>query len=332
MITVDTEADNQWAHGIPLTTKNVEYWQPFQRICRNHGFKPTYLITSEMADDAAAQSLLRRWARSGEAEVGAHLHPWTTPPFLDQPGLSYNDVAHAFISELPNDLVRAKLEHLTEQIQEKIGARPTSFRAGRYGLNSSAAAILRELDYVVDSSVTPLTKWNKQQGLPGGSGGPDFSKHSAAPFVIEGTGDPGLLEIPVTITATWSLLRRYPSLIRPYFRAIPVRAARKLTGYRWPPPQPVWLHPAHFQFRQRDLRRACMCQVRDYGVAVMMVHSSELMPGGSPRTTSAEAARTVLERLDSFLGYARSKGVVGATLSEAEKLVRSQSDLAVRQL
>ena len=34
VLTVDTEADNQWSHGVPLTTENVRYWEPFQHVCR----------------------------------------------------------------------------------------------------------------------------------------------------------------------------------------------------------------------------------------------------------------------------------------------------------
>ncbi len=62
VLTVDTEADNQWSHGVPLTTENVRYWEPFQRVCREHGVAPTYLVTSEIAADPVAQALLRGWA------------------------------------------------------------------------------------------------------------------------------------------------------------------------------------------------------------------------------------------------------------------------------
>ncbi len=33
-------------------------------------------------------SCLDEWSRRGAAEVGGHLHPWTTPPFLDRPGFA----------------------------------------------------------------------------------------------------------------------------------------------------------------------------------------------------------------------------------------------------
>ncbi|NLO27795.1 MAG: hypothetical protein GX113_06420 [Actinobacteria bacterium] len=330
-MTVDTEADNQWAHGIPLSTANVGYWEPFQRICQERGVAPTYLVTSEIAADPAAQVLLRRWISAGAAEVGAHLHPWTTPPFDEKPGFGFNDRSHAFISELPIDLVRAKLETLTGQIQDTFGVRPTAFRAGRFGLNNSSAQVLAELGYLVDSSVTPLTNWSRTPGLPNGLGGPDFSSHSSAPFIVAETGDPGLLEIPVTVTPTYDYLRRSPALLRRYQRSIPVRALRKASRGRWPRPQPVWLHPAHLQ-TPGNLQKACESQVTNYGVAVMMVHSSELMPGGSPRTPTPESVRAVLARLEVFLDYCLKKGIIGMTLSEAAVQIRAQRRLEVHPL
>ena len=119
------------------------------------------------------------------------------------------------MSELSDDLVRAKLKNLTGDIEEGMGVRATAFRAGRYGLSDSTASVLAELGYTVDSSVTPLTGWNLHVGLPEGVGGPDFRSHSSTPFVIAGTGAAGLLE---SRSLSWPPARRYaiPSLYGPY--------------------------------------------------------------------------------------------------------------------
>ena len=95
VVTVDTEADGQWDHGRSLSTGNVAAWPAFQELCRATACLPTWLITSEIADDPAAVAFLRPLALAGEAEVGAHLHPWTTPPFADEPGLRRRR-SHAF--------------------------------------------------------------------------------------------------------------------------------------------------------------------------------------------------------------------------------------------
>ena len=94
----------------------------------------------------------------------------------------------------------------------------------------------------------------------------------------------------------------------------------------------MWLHPAHFEHGQADLRRAYDCQAEDPGVAVMMLHSSELMPGGSRRTPTRESALAVLHRLDLFLTHVASKGDVRMTLSGAAMELRSHNRLEVRHL
>ncbi len=36
-VTIDTEADGQWEPGVPITTRNVAFWPPFQELCERHG-------------------------------------------------------------------------------------------------------------------------------------------------------------------------------------------------------------------------------------------------------------------------------------------------------
>lgn len=330
-VTIDTEADDQWNHGAPLTTRNVDYWEPFQAVCDKHGVKPTYLITSEIAADPRAQTLLRAWTTKGSAEVGTHLHPWTTPPFVDQPGLRYNDEQHAFLSELPHDLVARKLDSLTREIEQSVGVRPVSFRAGRFGFDARVARELGRLRYMVDSSVTPLTEWSEHMGLRGRAGGPDFRSHGLKPFMLQGTGSPGVLEIPVTIVATYPVLRRFPQLLRAY-QTLPVRAARRILFGRWLCPQPVWLRPTP-EFSQSDLRSAWrVAESLGVPVAVMMFHSSELMPAGSPYRSSEASVQELLTLLDDFFGFVCERGAVPATLSAAASKVLSPGCLEVKRL
>jgi hypothetical protein len=330
-VTVDTEADNQWDYGAPVTTKNVGCWQAFQSLCDKYEVTPTYLVTSEMASDTSAQELLAAWVASDRAEVGAHLHPWTTAPFLDEPGLRYNDPAHAFPSELPTELIRLKLETLTTEIQRAFGRAPTSFRAGRFGFDLRCARALSDLGYVVDSSVTPLAEWSAHKGLPDRDGGPDFTSHTATPFLLEGIPHPGFLEMPVTVVTTYALLRRFPLLYRLY-GTFPIRPIRNRVFGRWLRPQPIWLSPIP-TFTSSDLAAAWdESQRMDGGVAVMMLHSSELMPGGSPYRPTESSVSDMLAQLDRFFSYARDLGARPATLTNAAKELMASRSLEVRAL
>ena len=126
-VTIDTEADGQWDYGSPLTTRNVEYWLPFQDLCERHGVVPTYLLTSEIIEDDRARDLLTEWRRRGSCEIGTHLHPWTTPPFADRDGFRRNDTVHAFPSQLPDDLLREKTAQPHRAVLAAFGERPTAY-------------------------------------------------------------------------------------------------------------------------------------------------------------------------------------------------------------
>ena len=130
---------------------------PLPGDLRRHGFVPTYLVASEIVEDDYACELLAGLLKRGTAEVGTHLHPWTTPPYVDRPGLRYNDEIHAYPSQLPADLLDEKTGTLT-QTEAALGVSPKVFRAGRFGFDASCATILRARGYELDSSVTPYVR------------------------------------------------------------------------------------------------------------------------------------------------------------------------------
>ena len=218
ILAVDTEADNQWETGASLTTTNLEHVPRFQALCERFEFPPTYLCTYEVVTSTAFNETLRRPTRAGRAEIGAHLHPWSTPPFDD--AWDRGGRARTYPSELPEDLLRAKLTSLTERISDRLGHRPTSCRTGRWGLSSSQVKALCDLGYTVDCSVTPLVSWARDRGLR--DGGPDFTRAPLAPYSpskhdVCRAGSSELLEMPVTIVHTSGLMRRSRRLRR-WFR------------------------------------------------------------------------------------------------------------------
>jgi hypothetical protein len=325
IVSLDAEADNQWDHGRPLTTENVRFWQPFQRLCEKYGIPPTYLITSEIAADPRAIQFLHPLVEAGKAEVGAHLHPWTTPPYLDRPGLGFNDDLHLFPSELPKDLLRAKCVYLTEQIEAAIGKRPTSFRAGRFGFDQEHAEILAELGYLVDSSVTPLISWSNTPGLTR-KGGPDFSDKPAYPFEIQTRNSHKLFEIPITILITNKFLQKHLGWLRAY-QWLQGKQNGRFIRLNWLPAQPVWLRP----LPDTSLRRLCKgwstADAMKMPAAVMMFHSSELMPGGSPYRLTEETVQRLLFLLEEFFKFAQKNRGEGMTLTEVSKMIAQNPHL-----
>ena len=329
VVSLDVEGDNQWDHGAPLTTRNVRFWPRFQDLCERHGVVPTYLLATEIVADERARDMLSSWSSRGAAEVGAHLHPWSTPPFVEAPGLRENDRLHAFPCELPAALLREKVAVLTGQIREAFGSSPTAFRAGRYGCDAGVARAIAEEGFVVDSSVTPLTSW---RGTPGmGGGGPDFSGFTAQPFRVAGTGTPGLIELPVTVLQAYRVFDRFPALMRPY-GWLPVRAFRKIVLRSYLKSQPMWLAP-YPHYRPRDFalvwRRA---EEAGMPVAVMNFHSSELMPGGSPFRPTPASIEDLYSCLDRFFAYVCGRGGSFSGMTSAAREVAADPGLEVRAL
>lgn len=321
IVTIDTEADNQWEHGRGITVENIKHVPRFQELCNKYHIKPTYLITSEICEDPFAKDIFNEYLENDQAEIGAHLHSWTTPPFLNKEGYRYNDVNHAFANQLPDDLLINKLRYLTDQIGTSFGKRPTSFRSGRYGFNENVARILIANEYIVDSSVTPYTRWTSQKGIPGENGGPDFMNKRPLPYRYNYKGK-SLIEIPVTIMPTRFPLNRDNGITRYYFKNVDnkliLRSFRKMF-FRY---QPLWLRPLPWM----DLKMLgdVVNEANDKRLPflVMIFHSSELMPDCSIYRTDKDSVEKLFDLLESFFILLNNKGINSVSLTEAAKKYR----------
>src|SRR5690606_9158651 len=109
---------------------------------------------------------LRAWAAEGRAIVGAHLHPWVSPPHDEDV-----NARNSYPGNLPAALERAKLERLRDEIEARIGQRPVVYKAGRYGFGPHTADALAALGFEIDLSGCPAFDHSAD-------GGPDYAKLS----------------------------------------------------------------------------------------------------------------------------------------------------------
>jgi peptidoglycan/xylan/chitin deacetylase (PgdA/CDA1 family) len=316
IVTIDTEGDNQWDHGRDVTVENLKYIPRFQNLCEKFKIVPTYLVTSEVCSDDFSKEYLGNLNVSGKAEIGSHLHSWTTPPFNDKPGYKFNDKNHSYASELPEELMRTKLRNLTEQITSAFGKRPTSFRSGRYGFNENVARALSENAYIVDSSVTPYTSWSSHPGLSDGFGGPDFLDKDPFPYYFNFPAG-SLLEIPVTILPTVFPLNKHNSFASYYFSNVNnsyfLRVLRKLLFRN----QPLWLRP--FEWMTSEMLREVVDAAEKLRLPfiVMMFHSSELMPGCSIYRPDEKSVEILYDLLEDFFRMTQDRKIHSMSLTEA---------------
>jgi hypothetical protein len=316
ILTIDTEGDNQWDHGRILTTENIKFVPRFQLLCEKYLIKPTYLVTSEVCQDPFAREIFTEYILKRKAEIGTHLHSWTTPPFQDKDGFRYNDPNHAFATEFSENILSEKVQNLTAQIETSFGKRPLSFRSGRFGFDENLARILADNSYLVDSSVTPYTSWSVNMGMPGGKGGPVFLDKTPYPYTFN-FETRSLLEIPVTILPTRFPLNRNRTVAKYYFSTVDnnifFKALRRLLFNN----QPLWLRPhpsmniGLFDKLLKESKRI------ELPFLVMMFHSSELMPGCSIYRSDNDDIEKLYELLESFFVLLHDKNIASVTLSEA---------------
>ncbi len=323
VLTIDTEPDDAWVDHRCNSVANVQQLLRLQELLDDFGALATLLITHKVASDAeACKTLLRLRDRHG-AEIGTHLHPWESPPFLP----SGIDVAHAsFPHEMPGDYFEEKLIQLTELITQKFGT-PKAYRAGRWGIVADHLPILERHGYTVDTSVMPLTDWRGTMGIPpsqGGRGGVDFRTAPRSPYHpaysdITKLGSARILEIPVTVAYS----RPVPGAIRRAYPLLPGLARRVLSRTRML--HAVAATPAE-EAEERLLPMLKSACAERPCVINWTIHSSELMVNGSPSTRTKSDLDRVFGRIRSMLKLlSESGGIQFMTLSQAASTWESGS-------
>jgi hypothetical protein len=303
VISVDVEEEGLFFGHYPRTPPGVTNVAALERLAfipREFGLPLTLLVTYQVARDPAACRVLTGWRDRGRAEIGAHLHPWNTPPFADLPGPE-----PVPSEQLPRELLRDKFAHLVAQIQTGLTVTPRAFRMGRFDAGPQVWGLLPEFGLVVDSSVAPLTPKNAE---PRGFLAP------ADPFPLSAAGPAGppLLEVPVTLVP---LVAGTPSLAARLAAALPpVWSQRLRDRFRYVGAvgvQPAWYPLASMQLAAHLHRR------RGGRVLTMFFHSSELMPGATRLFPTEAAVHRFVAKLRAFLTWLRRTGPVeGVTLSE----------------
>ena len=193
VVTIDTEEDNWGQHRSGITCDNIQEIPRLQEIFDRYGVIPTYLVTYQVCQDKKATEILSAIRKQGKCEIGAHLHPWNTPPesedFTEQ---------NSMLKNLPQALQQAKLQSLSEKIEGEFGAKPQSFRAGRWGLGPETIDVLLNCGFIVDTSVTPTISWADE------GNGPVYNETLKEPYFLspvdrEKNNHKHILEIPATI-------------------------------------------------------------------------------------------------------------------------------------
>lgn len=304
IITIDTEGDNlwEWKQGDIITTENTRYLNRFQEVSNKYGFKPVWLSNYEMIADDRYVEFIKSVEKRKLGELGMHLHAWSTPP---EYALNTEGGAQPYLIEYPEEIMESKIKTMTTFIQDRTGITPVSHRSGRWAMDERYVKLLDKYGYMVDCSVTPHISWVNHKGLSEGSAGSDYSLSPEKPYYLTDR----VLEIPVTI-------RKIHHVFKPSYCN-----ARKILShvYRGVVGQNIWLRPNGNNINEL-LYLIDLAKESDSDYVMFMLHSSELMPGGSPTFKTQDSINKLYDDLEKLFSYA-SQYYTGITLRDYSSLI-----------
>ena len=317
VVVVDTEEDwfDEWDR--PTTVDNVFVLPAMQaRLFDPFKVKPTYTVTYPVATNLDCASIFKAFAEDGAAEIGTHVHNWTSPPFSE-----HDRRAKTYHCAIEPDLEKQKIAHLTEIIEEQIGVRPTTFKGGRWGASGQTIKSLFELGYRVDTSVCPITDFRSEQG------GPDYTD---APFDCyfpshtnilnpdhHADSSRSVLEVPVSVGFANA---NFEGQLRAWKKANHNALLKNMKAVgilnRLGVVCRIKLSPEQSTLAEmKQLVDALL--LREHRVINLTFHSCILSKGHSPYSRSQAALVEGLERITGILDYiVRERGVAPATCQE----------------
>ena len=314
IITVDTEGDNLWqpvirSNGMrEITVKNAAYIERFQRVCEEHHFIPTYLVNYEMAQAEPFVGMAKEWAKDGKCEIGMHMHAWNTQPIFE---LKYKSGRNnPYACEYPRRILWEKLKVLNNLLYEEFDIIPLSHRGGRWYIDAWYVQALKKLGYIVDCSVTSGVSWKACIGYE--CYGRDYTRYPHKTYYMDGKclaeeKSSGILEVPPTIM-DYPLQEKVRKMIK------------SPLSYKEIASQKMWLRPNGNNLKEM-LQIAAHYEKSSCDYLEFMIHSSELMPGGSPVFTTKESIEKMYTHLE-ILFERLERSYKGVTLSGYAKTKR----------
>ena len=314
--TLDTEPDDMWQTPSTYTFEHFKRLGDFHKRLCDAGACPTYLTTSEIAEDESARQAVHSVAQMGNCEIGAHFHTWTRSWPFETPDLK-NPHLPAMAHQLGQQTEERMLRYTCESLEEAFGVHPTSYRGGQWSFGDQSPQSLVNCGIAVDSTITPGLSWkDSRHPLRDGE---DWRSVSCSPHRIpvpdSDSGLNELIELPVGASVF------YPPWVPTTLRQrIPGKVLGRVYRFAGRPYGHRWLRPTHTSVADM---KAVLNTLRDEGcpVWVFMIHSSEISPC-TPLPTE-DKVKSFVDRCIRGIRAAVELGAQPATLTEAGDWVRN---------
>jgi hypothetical protein len=312
-LTVDVEEEGLFGGSYAreqVSVKNVAALQGLQSLAQRH-YPVTLFCDHAVFSDARACQFVEQARDHFNAEVGAHLHHWNTPPLVPAPEGAVGERA-VLVKTMNRALIRNKLETLLQAAQRFQGEPVRSFRMGRWDMHSWMFRMLTELGIENDASVRPLHT---------GAEHPDHFDAPSQPYRML-AGGKELFEVPLTIAPLWKGLPRHARLLDKAFahyegeflHTVPLWGALgALPVYHCLPV--MKLFALHTFFWSGD-------------TLVLAWHSSEMAAGATPHMPTQQHVDRLMRRLHGFIDWLEQRyDVRPCTISQLHKECAAGSPL-----
>lgn len=313
-VIVDTEEEFDWRAPFSRANTSVRamrHVDRLQNVLSARHIVPTYVVDFPIASQADGYAPLKAFADQGLARIGAHLHPWVTPPFSEEVNRR-----NSFGCCLGEALETEKIRVLASRIAESFGHYPTVYKAGRYGFGPTTASALEALGFTIDVSVNPRMDYSSE-------GGPSFDQFDTTPFFFGSRRR--LLEIPCSTDYTGVAGPLAPELHRMLSR--PSLEWTRVVGVmsRLHVVNKIMLSPEGSTLEEmKALSRSLLRRgVRTFSLTL---HSPSVEPGCTPYVRTTEDLGQFLDRIAAYCDF--FLGELGGVASTPEGFLAS---LASRQ-
>ncbi len=320
LIIIDVEEEGLFSGQYPQfpTVHNVAALPNLAPFTTECGIPLTLVCAHTVFADVAACAVLENMRTKYAAEIGAHLHYWSTPPHGLEGVVADTGSMKKYVAakDVHTELMRQKMSALFTAAQNFCGHPVTTFRMGRWDMSRSLWPHLAEHGVCVDSSIRP---WHYPKQWR------DHFLAPTQPYTVQVNGT-NILEVPdtaVPIVPRFALLQKMlhkaPSALLHTWHQSIVMA-----------PNPVYHSLAYMKAAARAML------LRGDRVLTLTWHSSEVMPGATPHLPHKHSVDAMLLRVRNFLTWlatkAPLKGVTLGQLAQEQDLIApslSHADLAL---
>ena len=311
-VVVDTEAEFDWTKPFARELTSVSAMDDIERgqdVFDAHGVRPIYVVDYPVASQHRGHARLRAIMERDACEIGAHLHPWTTPPF-EEPLSPRN----SYPGNLDPRLEERKLASLIAVIRDNFGISPVFYKAGRYGFGPQTPTALMQHGIRIDLSVLPGADLRRQ-------GGPDFRTLKPVLYRIAGTN---LLSLPMTrsevgllpdLANVGAAVHAWPGVS--WLRLPSVLARLRIAETITLTPEGV-TEAEQIRLVRVLLNQGCRRFVLHY-------HSPSLSPGNTPYAKDRTGAETLILRLRRLCRFFFEE--IGGAPGNPQDLLRLQAEL-----